>query len=86
MKRGFQQALISAGVLAVVVGALISVDDQVRERFRNLFSGGVSPWADRAGELGGALMGALRDQSIDNAPLLIFVAAGAILAVFMVRI
>ena len=85
MKRGFQQALISAAVLAIVVAALISVDDQVRLRFTELFSGGVSPWAARVSDLGGALMGALRHQSIENAPLLIFAAAGAVLFVFMVR-
>jgi hypothetical protein len=85
MKRGFQQALISAAVLAIVVAALISVDDQVRQRFTDLFSGGVSPWAARATDLGGAVMSALRHQSIENAPLLIFAAAGAVLFVFMVR-
>ena len=85
MKRGLQQALISAAVLAIVVAALISVDDQVRQRFTDLFSGGVSSWAARAGDLGEAVMSALRNQSIENAPLLIFAAAGAVLFVFMVR-
>lgn len=85
MKRGFHQILISASVFAIVVAALISVDDQVRERFRDLLSGGVSPWGDRATDLGGALVSAIRHQSIENAPLLVFAAAGAILFVFMVR-
>jgi hypothetical protein len=85
MGRGLQQALISAAVLAIVIAALISVDDQVRERFQMLFAGGVSPWAARASDLGHALMSALRHQSIENAPLLIFAAVGAVLFVFMVR-
>ena len=85
MNRGLQQTLISAGVFAIVVGALISVDGQVRERFRDLVSGGVSPWGDRAGDLGGAVVSAFRTQSIENAPMLLFAVAGAILFVFMVR-
>jgi hypothetical protein len=85
MGRGFQQALISTAVLAIVIAALISVDDQVRERFQMLFAGGVSPWAARAGDLGHAVMSALRHQSIENAPLMIFFVVGAVLFVFMVR-
>lgn len=85
MKRGAQQLLISAAVFAIVVGALIAVDDKVRERFRDLFSGGLSSWGDRAGDLVGALASALRHQSIENAPLLVFAVVGAVLFVFMVR-
>jgi hypothetical protein len=85
MKRGLQQILISGAVFAIVVAALISVDDQVQSRFRQLLEGGVSPWGDRAGDLGGALVSAIRHQSIENGPLLVFAAAGAILFVFMVR-
>lgn len=85
MNRGIQQTLISAGVFAIVVGALISVDGQVRERFRDLVAGGVTPWGDRASDLGGAVVSAFRTQSIENAPMLLFAVAGAILFVFMVR-
>lgn len=85
MSRGLRQALVSLAVFAIVIAALVSVDDRVRERFSDLFAGGVSPWGDRLGDLGGALMGALRHQSIENAPLLIFAAAGAVLFVFMVK-
>jgi hypothetical protein len=85
MKRGVQQLLISASVLGIVVAALITVDDQVRERFTDLFAGGTGAWVDRARDLGEAVVTAVRHQSIDNAPLLIFAAAGAVLFVFMVR-
>jgi hypothetical protein len=85
MKRGLHQGLISAGVFAILIAALVAVDDQVRERFRDLLAGGVTPWGDRAGDLGGALMSAIKHQSIENAPLLVFAVAGAVLFVFMVR-
>lgn len=85
MNRGLHQTLISAGVFAIVVGALISVDEHVRDRFRDLLSGGVTPWGDRASDLGGAIASAFRTQSIENAPMLLFAVAGAILFVFMVR-
>ena len=51
----------------------------------SLIFGGVSPWGDRIGDLGGALAMAVRHQSIENAPLLVFAAVGAVLFVFMVR-
>jgi hypothetical protein len=86
MTRGIKQGFISTAIFAVVLGALVSIDDRVRERFTAVLSGGaVTPWGDRVGDLGDALMGALRHQSIENAPLLIFAAVGAVLVVFMVK-
>ena len=87
MKLGFRQGLASAAVFGAVLMTLVSVDDRVRDRFSDLFSGGsgLSPWGDRAGDLGGALVSAFRYQSIENAPLLVFAAAGAILVAFMLK-
>ena len=88
MKRGLQQAFISTAIFAIVLGCLVSVDDRVRERFTAILAGsgqGLTPWGDRVGDLGDALIGALRHQSIENAPLLIFTAVGAVLVVFMVK-
>jgi hypothetical protein len=87
MKLGFRQGLASAAVFAAVLFTLVSVDDRVRDRFNDLVSGGsgLSPWGDRAGDLGGALVSAFRYQSIENAPLLVFAAAGAILVAFMLK-
>jgi hypothetical protein len=86
---GIRQTAISGGVFAAILFALVSVDERVHERFRDLFyaggTGGVTPWGDRVGDLLGALGGALRTQSIENAPLLVFAAVGAVLFVFMVR-
>jgi hypothetical protein len=87
IKLGIRQGVISAAVFGAVVLMLISVDDRVRDRFSALVAGdhSVSPWGDRAGDLGSALISAVRYQSIDNAPLLVFAAAGAVLVAFMLR-
>lgn len=88
MTRGIKQAFVSTAIFAVVLGALVSVDDRVRERFTAVTMGegqGLTPWGDRVGDLGDALIGALRHQSIENAPLLVFTAVGAVLVVFMVK-
>ena len=86
MTRGIKQGFISTAIFGVVLAALVSVDDRVRERFSNVWAGGqLTPWGDRVGDLGDARMRALRHQSIENAPLLIFTAVGAVLVVFMVK-
>lgn len=87
MNRRLRQALASAAVFVAILAALVSVDDRVQQRFSELFvnGGGVSPWGDRIGDLVSALSSALRYQSIENAPLLIFAAVGAVLFVFMAR-
>lgn len=87
MNRRLRQALASGAVFVAILAALVSVDDRVQERFTELLSGGdgLSPWGDRAGDLVTALTSALKYQSIENAPLLVFAAVGAMLFVFMVR-
>jgi hypothetical protein len=87
MKLGFRQTIASVTVFAAVVTFLVSLDERVRERFSDLLSAGtdISPWTHRAAELGNALVDAARHQSIENAPLMIFAAVGAVLFLFMVR-
>ena len=87
MNRRLRQGLASIAVFVVILAALVAVDDRVQERFSDVFSqaNGVSPWGDRVGDLGGALASALKHQSIENAPLLVFAAGGIVLFVFMVR-
>jgi hypothetical protein len=88
MKLGFRQGLASVAVFGAVLLMLVSVDDRVRDRFNDLVGSGgsgLTPWGDRVGDLGNALMSAIRYQSIENAPLLIFAAAGAILVAFMLK-
>ena len=86
-KFGIQQALASSAVFALIVLALVSVDDRVRERFNDLISGRetVGSWTERASFLGDAVLTAAQQQSIENAPLVVFATVGAVLFLFMVR-
>lgn len=82
----FRQSMLSAGVFIAILGVLVMVDDRVQERFRDLVSGGsISPYGNRISELGDALFTAVKFQSIENAPLLIFATVGAVLFLFMVK-
>src|SRR5215212_6655702 len=56
MKLGFRQGLASAAIFGAVLLMLVSIDDRVRDRFTELLSRGnsLSPWGDRAGDLGDA--------------------------------
>jgi len=87
MKLGFRQGLVSAAIFGAVLFTLVSIDERVRDRFGDLVSrwNSLSPWRDRAGDLGGALVSAVRYQSLENAPLLVFAAAGAVLVAFMLK-
>jgi hypothetical protein len=84
-KLGVREGALSAVVFSGVMFALLSVDPRVRDHMSDLFRGGASPWGSRLGELGDALWTAARSQSIDNAPMLVFAAVGAVLTVIMLR-
>jgi hypothetical protein len=89
MVKGIRESGLSALSFAIVLTALVSIDDRVRLRFWNLFEdpsgGALSPLGTRISELGSVLWDAARDQSIDNAPLLIFTVVGVVLVAFMLR-
>jgi hypothetical protein len=83
----YRQLLVSLIGFALVVGGLAYVDPRVRDHFSRLVSGGdgIASWDNRLMELGGVLAGALRYQSIENGPLMIFAVVGAVLFLFMIR-
>jgi hypothetical protein len=83
----FRQWMLSGGVFVMVLGALVCFDPRVRDHFTSLASNGsgVTTWGDRASDLGSVLLSAVRYQSIENAPLLIFATVGAVLFLFMVK-
>ena len=87
VKFGLRQAVISGGVFVMLVLSLVSVDARVQERFNDLVAGhgSVSSFAERASQLGDALAMAVRYQSIENAPMVVFATVGALLFLFMVR-
>jgi hypothetical protein len=83
----FRQMLLSITAFAIVLGGLAYVDPRVGDRFSQLVSGGggVSSWDNRLADLGGVLLSALKTQSLENGPVVVFAAVGAILFLFMVR-
>jgi hypothetical protein len=87
IKLGLRQAVLSTMVFCGVLLALVSVDARVRERMGEVVSGGdgLTPWGDRLTDLAEALTTAVRYQSIENAPLLVFASVGAVLFIFMVK-
>jgi hypothetical protein len=87
MKLGIREAVVSPAVFAAVLLMLASVDGRVRDRFGDLLASGdgLAPLGNRIADLGDAFMTAVRYQSLENAPLLIFATVGAVLVVFMFR-
>ena len=89
MRGTLGEALISAGSVAVLLMALVVIDDRVREQIAERFM--ARPSVELAG-VGHQLRGitsviavAVRHQSIEHAPLLIFTLAASVLVVFMLR-
>ena len=87
IKLSVRQAVLSSLVFGGVLLALASVDARVRDRVGEVMSGGdgLTPWGDRVSDLASTLMSAVQHQSIENAPLVVFAAVGAVLFVFMIR-
>ena len=89
MRRAFGEALMSAGALAILLLALVAVDDRVREQISLRLTARPSVELANAGErvrdLTTVIVEAARDQSMEHAPLLIFVLAATVLVMFMLR-
>lgn len=88
-RPGVAEGVSSAICLAAVLATLVTIDARVRDQFTLLFrqasDGRLSTWGERLGELGGAIVSAARDQSIDNAPMLIFTFVAALIVFFLAR-
>jgi hypothetical protein len=87
MKVGLKESVLSMALFGGVLLALVSVDERVRGQFELFVNGGngMSSLSARAVDLGDALLGAARYQSIEHAPLVAFAAVSAVLVLFMVR-
>lgn len=86
IKGTLRQVVLSTAAFGLVMLAVVSVDARVRYRLQDLIQGGDGiAFSTRAGELVDALATAVRYQSIENAPLVVFAAAGAVLFIFMLR-
>ena len=77
---------MSAGALVILGIALISFDERVRDyTWRLMNRASVANARVEIGDVGSVILVAIRDQSMAHAPLTIFVVAGAILFLFMVK-
>jgi hypothetical protein len=87
LKLGIRDTAVSAAVFGVVLFALVSADPRVHDHVSELFGGSASvgPWGDRLTDLGSAVWMAVKDQSMDNAPMLVFATVGAVLTLFMLK-
>jgi hypothetical protein len=87
LKFGLRDGAVSAAVFGIVLFGLVSADPRVHDQVSDLFggTGSVGPWGERLTDLGSALWMAMKDQSIDNAPMLVFATVGAVLTLFMLK-
>ena len=89
MRRAFGDALVSVGALAVLLLVLTAVDDRVREQISLRFSARpaaeLASVGERVRDLTSVVVEVARDQSLEHAPLLIFVLAATVLVMFMLR-
>ena len=91
MRRAFGDALISAAALVVLLVGLVAIDDRVRDRVLSVIrtgdvSSSVGSVTSVASDVAGVLMMAARDQSLDHAPLAVFVVAATALVLAMLRL
>ena len=90
MHRVFKDALISGAALIILLVALVAIDDRVRARFEAAVQGDLSSdvrsATSMASDVVGVLVIAARDQSIDHAPMVVFVFAATVLVLGMLRL
>ena len=85
-RLGIRDGAITAIIFAVVLVGLVFFDPRVHDQVTEMIAGGgVTPWGDRLGDLVNAFWNAARTQSLDNAPVLLFVTVGTLLTLFMVK-
>jgi hypothetical protein len=89
MRRAFGEALMSAGTVALVLLALVALDDRVRDEVSRRISNRPSVELATAGQhvrdLASVIAEAAHHQSLAHAPLLIFALAATVLVLFMLR-
>ena len=89
-KRAIGDALISVGALCALIGILVAFDARVREQISMRVGAGQSAVQVAKAEatvrnLASVVIVAARDQSIEHAPLVIFVLAATVLLLCMLR-
>jgi hypothetical protein len=88
MIRRKRETIGSLLCLAVILAVLVSIDSRVQMSASAILDdpgGTMSPLGDRVSDFGDALLDALRDQSLENAPMMIFAVVGGVLFLFMLK-
>lgn len=90
IRRAFGDALISVAALVALTLMLAAFDGRLREQISlRIGTGRASAQVADAGvavrNLTGVVVDAVRDQSIEHAPLVIFVLGATVLMLFMLR-
>jgi hypothetical protein len=81
--------MTAGGALALVL-ALVMLDDRVRDQINTVFdarhpAASLSGVGSRVSEILSIVAMAMREQSLEHAPLVIFAVAATVLVVFMLR-
>ena len=88
-RRLINDALVSASALILLLLALVAIDDRVREQIMMRVNAGpsaqIADIGSRLQDVAAIVAAAARDQSIEHAPLMIFVVAATVLVLFMLR-
>lgn len=86
LTRGMGEAIASLICFICVLGALVAIDDRVRDRLSfEMSSQQLTTWGERAGSVVNVILDVARDQSIAHAPLLVFSVVALVLVLFMLR-
>ena len=82
-----RQYLLSIGVFALLVAAVMSVDSRVRDEVNRVLWGsdGVATWDDRALSATRSVTDSFQYQGIDNGPVMVFAVVGGVLFLLMLR-
>jgi hypothetical protein len=91
IRRYFGDALISIAALAVLLTILASMNDRVRQEVTIRMNAAqaqsdLNAIAADAHAVGAIVLDAARSQTIEHAPLVIFVIAAFVLVAFMLRL
>jgi hypothetical protein len=89
-KRAIGDAVMSVSALVVLFGMLAAFDPRVREQIALRMEPGqpsaqVAQASAALRSLSAVVIEAVRDQSIEHAPMVIFVLVGTVLLLFMLR-
>ena len=90
MRRAIGDAALTAGGAMLLVFALVMFDDRVRDQITGVFDAhhpgdAIVGLSGRATEVVLIVAQAMRSQSLEHAPLVIFALAATVLVLFMLR-